>query len=184
MWKIFIHFYILKYNYSFFLVVSWPLEKRIILLPIVGVTSVIVLCVIIVMYLWRRKMTKRNGKHFVKCIPCRTHIYIYIYIWRQKHHSRKKNILIPSIIRHSRTSQIIQQIRNSRWNIRWNANKMFENGIDQGIHTIRNSATNTFIKNRKTFIILFNRMFNRISGFFCEIWISPSTKSTRKTSNK
>ncbi|KAF3973129.1 hypothetical protein CMV_003415 [Castanea mollissima] len=40
--------------------VSWPSEKRIISLLIVGITSVIVLCVIIVMYIWRRKMTKRK----------------------------------------------------------------------------------------------------------------------------
>ena len=31
-----------------------------------------------------------------------------------KYHSRKKNILIPFVIRHGRTSQIIQQIKNSR----------------------------------------------------------------------
>ncbi|KAM3745120.1 hypothetical protein ACB098_06G101900 [Castanea mollissima] len=40
--------------------ISWPSEKRIISLLIVGITSVIVLCVIIVMYIWRRKMTKRK----------------------------------------------------------------------------------------------------------------------------
>uniref|UniRef100_A0A7N2R958 non-specific serine/threonine protein kinase n=2 Tax=Quercus lobata TaxID=97700 RepID=A0A7N2R958_QUELO len=45
--------------------VSWPLEKRIILLLIVGITSVIVLCVIIVMYIWRRKMTKRKEHRLI-----------------------------------------------------------------------------------------------------------------------
>ena len=96
-----------------------------------------------------------------------------------EHHSENKNILIPSVIRHSRTSQITQQIKNSRWNIRWSTNKIFENGIDQSIHTIKNTATNTFIKNWKTFIILFNSISNRIFGVFCEIWIPPSTKSTK-----
>ena len=61
---------------------------------------------------------------------------------------------------------------------------MFENNMNQGINTIRNTFTNTFIKNRQSFSILFNSMFNRFSGVFCEIWISPSMKSTRKTSNK
>ena len=46
---------------------------------------------------------------------------------------------------------------------------MFENSIDQDIDTIRNTSTNTFIKKRKT---------------FCKIWIPPSRKSARKTSNK
>ena len=61
---------------------------------------------------------------------------------------------------------------------------MFENGIDQSIHTIKNTATNTFIKNRQTFIILFNSIFNRFFGIFCEIRIPPSMKSSIKTSNK
>ncbi|XP_030930943.1 G-type lectin S-receptor-like serine/threonine-protein kinase At4g03230 [Quercus lobata] len=45
--------------------VSWPLEKRIILLLIVGITSVTVLCVIVVMYIWRRKMTKRKEHRLI-----------------------------------------------------------------------------------------------------------------------
>ncbi|KAM4093281.1 hypothetical protein ACB094_06G103500 [Castanea mollissima] len=45
--------------------VSWPSEKRIILLLIVGITSVIVLCVMIVMYIWRRKMTKRKEHRLI-----------------------------------------------------------------------------------------------------------------------
>ncbi|XP_030929143.1 G-type lectin S-receptor-like serine/threonine-protein kinase At4g03230 [Quercus lobata] len=40
--------------------VSSPSEKGMILLLIVGITSVIVLCAIIFIYIWRRKMTKRQ----------------------------------------------------------------------------------------------------------------------------
>uniref|UniRef100_A0A7N2MA81 Non-specific serine/threonine protein kinase n=1 Tax=Quercus lobata TaxID=97700 RepID=A0A7N2MA81_QUELO len=40
--------------------VSSPSEKGMILLPIVGITSVIVLCAITFIYIWRRKMTKRQ----------------------------------------------------------------------------------------------------------------------------
>ena len=57
---------------------------------------------------------------------------------------------------------------------------MFKNGIDQSIRTIKNTVTNTFIKNRQTFIILFNRIFNRFFGIFCEIRIPPSMKMLRK----
>ena len=86
-----------------------------------------------------------------------------------KHNSGNENILVSSIIKHSRTSQIVQIIRNLRQNIRWSSKKMFETSISQVINTIRNTFTNSLIKNRQTFSILFNNMFNRFSRIFCKI---------------
>ena len=57
---------------------------------------------------------------------------------------------------------------------------MFEDDINQSIHTIKDTTTNTFIKNRQTFIILFDNIFNRFFGIFCEIRIPPSMKMLRK----
>lgn len=86
-----------------------------------------------------------------------------------------------SIIRHSRVSKIIQIIRDTSSNIGRNSNKMFNNGIDQSINTIRQLFA--MIKDVYTIIILFKSLPNLDSRLFSKVSIPPISKCTRESSN-
>jgi hypothetical protein len=86
-----------------------------------------------------------------------------------------------SIIRHSRVSKIIQIIRDTSSSIGRNSNKMFNNGIDQSINTIRQLFA--MIKDVYTIIILFNSLPNLDSRLFSKVSIPPISKCTRESSS-
>jgi hypothetical protein len=88
---------------------------------------------------------------------------------------------MPSIIRYSRTSKIIQIIRDISSNIGRSSNKMFSNGIDQSINTIRQLFV--MIKDVYTIIIFFNSLPNLDSRLFNKVSIPPISKSTRESSS-
>ena len=89
------------------------------------------------------------------------------------HNSCGKDIFIPSVLTKVPTSKVTQLVVDPRCDIAGFSYKVFHDRINQGIDSIKNSFSSSFIKDEESFLIFLDCMLDVFLRLFNQAIVPP-----------